>query len=333
MQAYQAGLSLALRFAWKRAGDFSITPAPLRLEPRHTIVRRGLILEQQWTDARKQEQTDMPDLNVPAPQREQRQAHQRANRRDLSQSSPPLEDMPPSASRGWAVWVALSLTLLGLLIAAAGWITLGVALFVSFSVSVTVLVLVFLAPVIGGALNVPGVVFGLLATWQARKKGARITLPVTLVGVATLVLVVGLLFGGLVAYPRYQLGLFAQALQTNCGRVQQVLDKYKNLSPLELVAQASQITATINQNKQVLQADEAALNALTAPDDPDAQQLLADCRTIVSGTLNLPNLLNNPVSGALQIQTLYATYQDAQRLGDQLKQDVFAPFQPPANYP
>lgn len=290
-------------------------------------------MEQQWTDARKQEQTNMPDPNAPAPQHEERQARQRANASDPSQPSTPLKDTPPPASRGWAVWVALSLTLLGLLIAAAGWITLGVALFVSFSVSVTVLILVFLAPVIGTALNLPGVIFGLLATWQARKKGARITLPVTLVGVATLVLVAGLLFGGLVAYPRYQLGLFAQALQTDCGRVQQVLDKYKNLSPLELVAQASQITATIDQNKQMLQSDEAALNALSAPDDPDAQQLLDDCRTIVSGTLNLPTLLKNPVANALQIQGLYATYQDAQQLGDQLKQNVFSPFQPPANYP
>jgi hypothetical protein len=290
-------------------------------------------LEQQWTDARKQEQTNMPDLNASAQQHVERQAQQRAPASDPSQPSPLPDDTSPPASRGWAVWVALSLTLLGLLIAAAGWITLGVALFAPFSVSVTVLILVFLAPVIGGALSLPGVVFGLLATWQARKKGARITLPVTLVGGATLVLVAGLLFGGLVAYPRYQLGLFAQALQTNCGHVQQVLDKYKNLSPLELAAQASEITATINQNKQTLQADEAELNALTAPDDPDDQQLLADCRTIVSGTLTLPTLLKNPVASALQIQALYATYQDAQRLGDQLKQDVFSPFQPPANYP
>ena len=245
----------------------------------------------------------------------------------------PPEDTVPSASRGWAVWVALILTLLGLLIAAAAWITMGVVLFVAFSVSVTVLVLVFLAPLIGGALSLPGVVFGLLATRLARKREAPITLPVTLVGVATGVLVAGLFFGGLVAYPRYQLGLFAESLQANCGGVQQVLDKYKNLSPLELVARASEITATINQNKPTLQSDEAALNALTAPDDPDAQQLLDDCRTLVSGTLNLPTILNNPVSGAFQIQTLYATYQDAQRLGDQLKQDVFSPFQPPANYP
>ncbi|HEU5198640.1 MAG TPA: hypothetical protein VFU32_03320 [Ktedonobacterales bacterium] len=264
-------------------------------------------MEQQWTDAREQEQTDTPDT--------------------------PPDDISLPASRGWAVWVALSLTVLGLVIAAAGWIVMGVALFASFAVSVTALILIFLAPVIGAALNVPGVVFSLLATRQARKKGARITLPVTLVGVATCVLVAGLLFGGLVAYPRYQLGLFAKSLQANCGSVQQVLDKYKNLSPLELVAQASQITATINQNKQMLQSDEDALNALSAPNDPDDQQLLDDCQTLVSGTLNLPTLLKNPVGSALQIQALYATYQDAQQLGAQLKQDVFFPFQPPASYP
>jgi hypothetical protein len=230
------------------------------------------------------------------------------------------------------MWVALILTLLGLLVAAAAWITLGVALFAPYSVGVTVLVLVFLAPVVGGALSLPSVVFGLLATRQTRKRGTNITLPVTLVAVATLVLVAGLLFGGLVVYPRYQLGRFAQSLQTDCGQVEQILDKYKNLSPLELVGQAAQITATINQNQQELQSDEAALNALNAPDDPDAQQLLDDCRTIISGTLNLPNLLKNPVGSAFQIQALYATYQDAQRLGVQLKQDVFAPFQLPANY-
>lgn len=298
------------------------------------LSERGYIVEQQWTNARQQEQTNRPDWNAPTPQPAQGQAQQSANVNDSSQpqaSMPPAGASPP-ASRGWAMWVALILTLLGLLIAAAAWITLGVALLAPFSVSVTVLALVFLAPVVGGALSLPGVVFGLLATRQTRRRGAPITLPVSLVSVATLVLVTGLLFGGLVAYPRYQLGVFAQALQNDCGRVKQVLDKYKNLSPIELVGQAPQITATINQNQQALQSDEAALNALSAPDDPDAQQLLDDCRTIISGTLNLPALLNNPVGGAFQIQALYATYQDAQRLGDQLKQDVFAPFQPPANY-
>ena len=291
------------------------------------FCERGHIVEQQWTNARKQEQPNPPDLNAPAPQ-------QSANSSGLPQSQlpTPSEDMAPPASRGWALWAALILTLLGLLIAAAAWIVMGVALFVSFSVSVTVLILIFLAPISGGALSLPGVVFGLLATRRTRNRGARITLPVTLVGVATLVLVAGLLFGGLVAYPRYQLGLFAQSLHTHCGRVQQVLGKYKNLSPLDLVAQASQITATINQNKQALQSDEAALNTLTAPDDPDDQQLLDDCRAILSGTLNLPTLLKNPAASAFQIQALYTTYQDAQRLGDQLKQNVFSPFQPPANY-
>lgn len=298
------------------------------------FCERGHIVEQQWTNARKQEQSNTPDLNASAPRPAESSAQQSANANDPSQpqASTPSSNASPPALRGWAMWVALILTLLGLLIAAAAWITLGVALFAPFSVSVTVLALVFLAPIIGGALSLPGVVFGLLATRQTRRRGARITLPVTLVAVATLVLVAGLLFGGLVAYPRYQLGLFAQSLQTNCGRVQQVLDKYKNLSPLELVGQAAQITATINQNKQTLQSDEAALNALSAPDDPDAQQLLDDCRTIVSGTLNLPALLKNPAASAFQIQALYATYQDAQRLGAQLKQNVFAPFQPPANY-
>ncbi|HEX6777163.1 MAG TPA: hypothetical protein VF099_03125 [Ktedonobacterales bacterium] len=283
------------------------------------LCERGYIVEQQWTNAR---------------QPEQGQAQQSANANAFSQpqASTPSANASPPALRGWAMWVALILTLLGLLIAAAAWVTLGVALLTPFSVSMTVLALVFLAPIIGGVLSLPGVVFGLLATRQTRKRGARLTLPVSLVSVATLVLVAGLLFGGLVAYPRYQLGLFAQALQTDCGRVKQVLDKYKDLSPIELVGQAPQITATINQNQQELQADEAALDALSAPDNPDAQQLLDDCRTIISGTLNLPTLLNNPVGGAFQIQALYATYQDAQRLGDQLKLDVFAPFQPPANY-
>ena len=291
-------------------------------------------MEQQWTNARKQEQTNSPDLNAPEPLPVGHTVQQGANASGSSQPqlSAQPEDTPPPALRGWAMWVALVLTLLGLLIAAAAWIVMGVALFASFSVSVTVLVLVFLAPVIGGALSLPGVVFGLLAARQTRSRGARITLPVTLVGVATLVLVVGLLFGGLVAYPRYQLGLFAQSLQTHCGRVQQVLDKYKNLSPLDLVAKSAEITATIDQNKQVLQSDEAALNALTSPADPDDQQLLDDCRTIVSGTLNLPTLLKSPIASAFQIQALYTTYQDAQRLGAQLKQSVFFPFLPPANY-
>ena len=291
-------------------------------------------MEQQWTNVGKQEQTNEPNWNAPAPLQAGNPAQQNANSSSSfqSQAQPLPEDRTPPALRIWTVWVALILTLLGLLTAAIAWIVLGVALFSSFSVSVTLLVLVFLGPIIGGALSLPSLIFGLLATRQTRKRGAPITLPVTLVGVATLVLVAGLLFGGLVAYPRYQLGLFAQSLQTNCGRVQQVLGKYQNLSPLELAAQAPQITATINQNKQMLQSDEAALNALTAPDDPDDQQLLDDCRTILSSTLNLPSLLKNPVASAFQIQALYATYQDAQRLGTQLKQNVFSPFQPPANY-
>lgn len=291
-------------------------------------------MEQQWINTRKQEQANSPDLNASEPLQAEYTAQQNTNANGSSQSELPAppEDTPPPALRGWAMWVALILTLLGLLIAAAAWIVMGVALFVPFSVSVTLLALIFLAPVIGGVISLPGVIFDLLAARKARNRGARLTLPVTLVGIATLVLVAGLLFGGLVAYPRYQLALFAQSLQTDCGRVQQVLDKYKNLSPVDLVAQSADITATINQNKQALQADETALNTLTAPDDPDDQQLLADCQAIVSGTLNLPTLLKNPVASAFQIQALYTTYQDAQRLGAQLKQNVFSPFLPPPNY-
>lgn len=283
-------------------------------------------MEQQWTNS--------PDPNASEPLQAEDTARQSANANGSSQPQAPAppEEMPPSALRGWAIWVALIVTLLGLLIAAAAWIVMGVALFVPFSVSVTLLALIFLAPVIGGALSLPGVIFDLLAARKARNRGARLALPVTLVGIATLVLVAGLLFGGLVAYPRYQLALFAQSLQTDCGRVQQVLDKYKNLSPVDLVAKSADITATIDQNKQMLQADETALNALTAPDDPDDQQLLVDCQAIISGTLNLPTLLKNPVASAFQIQALYTTYQDAQRLGAQLKQNVFSPFLPPPNY-
>ncbi len=232
--------------------------------------------------------------------------------------------------RGWAIWVASVLVIVALLVAGLAWVPMGVAWFVPFSVGVTVLVLMFAAPLVGGALALPGVMCALAATWRARKTGARLGAPVTLVWLATALLVTGLLFASLVAYPRYQLGVFAQALQAHCMNVRQVLRKYEDLSPSDWVSAAPGIVADVQQNQRMLQEDQDALHALSVPDNLNAQMLLEDCQAIIDGTLNLPTLLKQPSLGSVgDVQALYLAYHDAVQRGHQLEQDLFAPFQPP----
>ncbi len=239
----------------------------------------------------------------------------------------------PPPVRGWTIWLASVLVVLAVLLAGLAWMLMGVALFAPLTVSVTLLTILFLGPTIGGGLAIPGLACSLLATRRARKTGARIGTPVTLVLLATLVLVGALLFVGLVAYPRNQLGTFAQQLQPHCQRVQTILQKYQNMSVTDLVTQLPAISATVNQNKQDLQSDQTALNNLPAPDNPDAQGLLTACQQLVSDTLALPTLVTNPnpLTTLGSLQSFYTASQDAQRYGNQLKQDLFAPFQPPDN--
>jgi len=251
-----------------------------------------------------------------------------------AQQRPPVKSAAPPL-RGWSVSLAALLVVLAVLVAGLAWVLMGVALFAMLAVSMTLLILIFLGPLIGGALALPGIVCSLLATRQARQKGAPIGAPVALVLLATLVLVSALLFGGLVAYPRYQLGTFAQALQPHCQRVQTILQKYQNMSPTDLVTQLPAIVLTVKQNKSDLQSDQVALTALaaTVPDNPDAQSLLSACQALVADTLNLPSLASNPnpLTSAAALQDFYMASQDAQRSGSQVEQDIYAPFQPPSS--
>jgi hypothetical protein len=282
-------------------------------------------LEKEWSNSR-----DPNALDVLRAEYAERHGGQPTGP-NAAQGRQPMNPAAPPPVRGWAIWLASVLVVLAVLVAGLAWMLMGVSLFAMLTVSTTLLTIIFLGPPIGGGLCVPGLLFSLLATRQARKTGARVGTSVTLVLLATIVLVGALLFVGLVAYPRNQLGSFAQQLQPHCQRVQTILQKYQNMSPTDLVTQLPAISATINQNQRDLQSDQTALNNLSAPDNPDAQGLLAACQKLVSDTLTLPTLVTNPnpLETASTLQDFYTASQDAQRYGNQLKQDLFAPFQPP----
>jgi hypothetical protein len=254
----------------------------------------------------------------------------------------PLFDEEVSPAIGWPIWLAWVFGLLGFFLAAVAWIFIfmGLAVLTPLTVNQMVLTLVLLGPVIGGAASLPGVVCALLATRRARQVQAGVAAPVTLVGLATVILLAGLLFGGLVAYPHQLLGTFGQAIQAHCARVAQSLQQYGNPpSSSALQQDPLGVVATLQNDQNALGDDQAALNALTAP-DPKYQPLLDDCRNLavkdkqVTGTL-LGELISLPpdVPAATKTMTQYKTdtstwLTEIQRLGAALRQQVFAPFQP-----
>jgi hypothetical protein len=241
---------------------------------------------------------------------------------------------------GWPIWLAWAFGLLALLLAAMALMFLGLALLTPLAVSQTLLTVILLGPVIGGAVALPGVVCALLATRRGRSIGARLAMPVTLVVLSTVILVGGLLFGGLVSYPRAQLGTFALAIQNHCARLAQSLQPYGDPPAISKLQQDPLGVATIlRDDEAALPGDQAALNALKTP-DPAYQPLLDDCRSLVVKDMQVTSQLQSELvalppnmSAAQKTLTQYQTdtsgmLAQIQQLGATLKQQVFAPFQP-----
>lgn len=257
----------------------------------------------------------------------------------MESETPPFDEhAPPSPGR--LIWLAWVFGVLGLVLATATWIFMGLALLTPLTIDQSLLTAVLLSPVIGGAISLPGTIFALLATRRARVLGASPLVPVILVGLTTAVLVGAVLFGGLVTYPREVLGTFGQAVQAHCARFAQSLQPYGNPPELSKLEQDPLgLIAALRDDQATLPADQAALNALTAP-DPAYQPLLDDCRHLttidsqVTGSLlnelvALPPDLPAAQKTIAQYQTDVAnSLAEIQRLGTALRQQVFAPFQP-----
>jgi len=238
---------------------------------------------------------------------------------------------------GWPLWLAWVIGLLAFFPAAVAGIAIGLAALTPITLNATLLTVVLLAPVVGGALAVPAVIFALAATGRARRRGAGVAAPVVLVWLTTVVLVAGLLFGGLVAYPRYQLGSFGQVVQAHCARVAQSLQPYQGLTMAQLSMRVPELLATLQSDSANLPDDLTALRALKVP-EPKYQPLLSDCIAIAARDQQLIAVIHGdlipPNPGAAQ--TALQQYQsdtnrtlvEIQQLGDELRQEVFAPFQP-----
>jgi hypothetical protein len=272
----------------------------------------------------------------------------RARRADYAeQSSPgPLlrdprpfadeEDAPPSV--GWPIWLAWVLGLTGFFLAAIAWMAMGLAALTSLTINQTLLTAVLLGPVVGCAVSLPGLICALLAVRRARKTRMNVAESVTVVSLTTAILIGGLLFGGLVSYPRVRLATFGQAIQTHCARFAQSLQQYGNPPDITtLEKNALSVVTTLQSDESALSDDQATLNALKAPDSR-YQPLLDDCRNmtaqdiLVSSTL-LSELVNaHPdVSAAQRTIAQYqantgAMLAEIQRLGAALQQQIFAPF-------
>lgn len=254
-----------------------------------------------------------------------------ASRRPFEPESPP--------SIGWPIWLAAIISLLAFLLAASAWGFMGLAALTPLTISQTVLMLVLLGPVVGGALALAGVVLSLLATWRARLRRAGVAGPVTLVWLATAILVAGLLFGGFVAYPRSTLVTFGTAIQAHCARLAQSLQPYGNPPNVNTLEQhALDVLATLQDDQSKLPGDQQALSALTAP-SLTYQPLLDDCRSLVAkdmqtvsallSKLGLPPDLTGAQSIVKQYETdTTTTLAEIQRLSNQLMQAIFAPFRP-----
>jgi hypothetical protein len=245
-----------------------------------------------------------------------------------------------AASLGWPLWLAWGFGLLGLLVAFASWAAMSVAAIQPFPISQSLLITILLGPVIGAALALPGMICALLATRRARAAGAGVLVPLALVSVATMVLIAGLLFGGLVSYPRSLLGSFGQALQAHCARFAQSLRPYGNPPDMSKIrADPVGLVITLQGDQAALAGDQATLNALTAP-DPTYQPLLDDCRSLaakdgqvtsslLSELVALPPNLTAAEKTITQYQTdISVMLKQIEQLGTALQQQVFAPFQP-----
>ncbi len=144
----------------------------------------------------------------------------------------------------------------------------------------------------------------------------------------------------MVSYPRAQLGAFGQAIQTHCARFAQSLEAYGNPPDISQIEQDPLgLVAAVQRDQAALENDQTALNALAAP-DPTYQPLLDDCRslaaidmqvtkTLLSELVALPPDLPAATKTITQYQSdTTRLLTEIQRLGAQLRQQVFAPFQP-----
>ncbi|HEU5367205.1 MAG TPA: hypothetical protein VFU69_02025 [Ktedonobacterales bacterium] len=251
-----------------------------------------------------------------------------------------LEELA-SPSSGWSGRLAWVFGLLGFLLAVAAWMAMGLALLTPLTANQTLLTAVLLGPVVGAVVSLLGIACALLATRRARAVGSGVTAPITLVWVSTAILIGGLVFGGLVSYPRAQLGSFGQAIQAHCARFAQSLESsYGNPPDISKIEQDPLgLVATLQRDQAALGDDQAALNALVAP-DPAYQPLLNDCRSLAAKDMQVTKtLLSELVAlppdlpAATKTITQYQSdttrlLTEIQQLGAQLKQQVFAPFQP-----
>ncbi len=249
-----------------------------------------------------------------------------------------FSETPPSI--GWPVWLAWGFGLLGFFVTATALIFMGLALLTPLTLNESLLAAVLLGPVVGGAVSLPGLIFALVAARRARNIQTSVAAPVTLVWLATFVFVGGLLFGGLVSYPRARLATFGLVIQAHCARVAQSLQPYGNPPDIsKLRANPLGVVTTLRSDQAALGDDQAALNALTAP-DPKYQPLLDDCRSLAAQDKQvtsdlLGELVKAPpdLTNAQKTLTQYeaatkTTLAQIQQLGDELRQQVFAPFHP-----
>jgi hypothetical protein len=245
-----------------------------------------------------------------------------------------------SLSAQWPILLAWGFGLLALILALAAWVFLGLAVLTPLVANQAVLTAVLLGPVIGAASAAPGVACALLATRRAKVSGESPVVPVMLVGLATAVLVGGLLFGGLVSYPRARLGTFGLAIQMHCARFAQSLEPYGNPPEINKLEQDPlELSAKLRGDQADLASDQAALNALHAP-DPAYQPLLDDCRSLTKTDMQVTNTLVRElvalppdVSAAQKTMTQYLAdtknlLAEIQRLGAALQQQVYAPLHP-----
>ncbi|HEY7357439.1 MAG TPA: hypothetical protein VH590_13265 [Ktedonobacterales bacterium] len=244
-------------------------------------------------------------------------------------------------SSGWTGRLAWLFGLLGFFLAAIAWLAMGLALLTPLTINQTLLTLVLLGPVVGAVVSLLGITCALLATRRARAVGFGVAAPITLVWLSTIILIGGLLFGGLVSYPRLRLGSFGQEIQAHCARFAQSLESsYGNPPDMNKIEQDPLgLVATLQRDQAALPGDQAALNALATP-DPTYQSLLDDCRSLTAKDIQVTNTLLSElialppdVSAATKTITQYQTdtarlLAEIQQLGAQLRQQVFAPFQP-----
>jgi hypothetical protein len=245
-----------------------------------------------------------------------------------------------SPSSGWPGRLAWVFGLLGFFLAVIAWMCMGLALLTPLTVNQTFLTAVLLGPVVGAVVSLLGLACALLAMRQARAVGSGVAAPMALVWLSTAILIGGLLFGGLVSYPRARLGSFGQAIQAHCARAAQSLQAYGNPPDMSKIEKDPLgLVTTLQSDQAALKDDQAALNALAAP-DPAYQPLLDDCRSLTARDMQLTNsLLGDLIAlppdlpAAEKTITQYLadtthTLAEIQRLGAQLQQQIFAPFQP-----